>query len=226
MMWRSKLGNDFDKAMIERSEARNKAEIDRLRLLPENRFCADCGKRGTVWASVNIGVFLCLTCGSHHRSIGTHISKPKGCTGTYLWGPDEIAQMQNIGNKRAAQIYGAASADERPSPNASDATWRKFLVEKYQQKKYAPRLHQKEPEFDFFSHPHPRSAGVSFGGFMKAPRPFQDKDALVLAQGDLLSFHEPNASRGSSWVSLQESSFPKATAKGQQSPDFFAEFGL
>jgi len=27
-----------------------------------NRRCADCGSRGPTWASVNLGVFVCLNC--------------------------------------------------------------------------------------------------------------------------------------------------------------------
>merc|ERR1712232_623060 len=78
-----------------------------LRHDPANRDCADCGAKGcTMWASVNLGVFLCITCGSHHRSLGTHISKPKGCTGTYWWGPDELENMKTIGNTEARKIYG------------------------------------------------------------------------------------------------------------------------
>ena len=84
--WKSKLGNNFEKSLIERYEKETKRELDGLRKLEENRVCADCGSEPTVWASVNIGVFLCIRCGSHHRGLGTHISVPKGCTGTYLWG--------------------------------------------------------------------------------------------------------------------------------------------
>ena len=134
--WRSKLGNDYDKAMIEQNDAKFKAEIDRLRRLPDNRLCADCGNGPTVWASVNLGVFLCMTCGSHHRGIGTHISQPKGCTGTYLWGPDELERMRTVGNARAKQLYAGDEEEERPpSPTASDAVWRNYLTHKYDPQK-------------------------------------------------------------------------------------------
>jgi hypothetical protein len=48
--------------------------------------------------------------------MGTHVSKVKGCTGTYLWGPDEIAQMQELGNREALRLYGSAPV---PAPDAS-----------------------------------------------------------------------------------------------------------
>ena len=138
-MWRSKLGNDFPKEEIDRDEKKNKAELDRLRRLPENRHCADCGANDTVWASVNLGVFLCMTCGAHHLGLGTHISLPKGCTGTYLWGPDEIERLASLGNAQAARIYGGDA--QRPPPMAPYWQWRQYIVDKYQHKKFAPKQH-------------------------------------------------------------------------------------
>ena len=41
---------------------------------PGNKFCADCDMRGPTWASVNIGVLVCLNCSGIHRALGTHIS--------------------------------------------------------------------------------------------------------------------------------------------------------
>jgi hypothetical protein len=136
-MWRSKLGTDYPKEEIERDEKKHKAELDRLRKLPENRHCADCGANGTVWASVNLGVFLCMACGSHHRGMGTHISLPKGCTGTYIWGPDEIERMAAIGNAKAARMYGGD--DRRPAAMAPDSKWRQYIVDKYEHGKFMPK---------------------------------------------------------------------------------------
>ena len=32
------------------------------------------------WASYSLGVFLCMRCAGHHRSMGTHMSKIKSLT--------------------------------------------------------------------------------------------------------------------------------------------------
>merc|ERR1739838_35512 len=40
-----------------------------------NRSCADCGVGAPDWASVNIGVFICVNCSGIHRMLGVHISR-------------------------------------------------------------------------------------------------------------------------------------------------------
>eukprot|EP00746_Dinoflagellata_sp_MGD_P161164 gnl/MRDRNA2_/MRDRNA2_88210_c0_seq1.p1 gnl/MRDRNA2_/MRDRNA2_88210_c0~~gnl/MRDRNA2_/MRDRNA2_88210_c0_seq1.p1 ORF type:complete len:332 (+),score=65.98 gnl/MRDRNA2_/MRDRNA2_88210_c0_seq1:90-1085(+) len=97
-MWRSKLGNVYPRADVEKLDSKHHQILKKLRSLPGNDQCADCGATDTTWASVNLGVFLCVRCSDVHRALGTHISKVKGCGGTYLWGEDEIAQMQRLGN--------------------------------------------------------------------------------------------------------------------------------
>lgn len=61
-------------------------------------------------------MFVCVRCSDVHRAVGTHISKVKGCSGTYLWGPDELARMQEMGNARAEELYGSHPA---PAGSAS-----------------------------------------------------------------------------------------------------------
>jgi len=116
-MWRSKLGNTFPRAEVEKLDAEHHRILKKLRSQPGNDKCVECGKKENTWCSVNLGVFLCVQCADVHRALGTHISKVKGCGGTYLWGPDEIAQMQSLGNSawgsHGAQINSSMGKEEQ-----------------------------------------------------------------------------------------------------------------
>ena len=57
---------------------------------------------------MNLGCFLCVDCASVHRGLGTHITKCKNTSGTYLWGPDEISVMETKGNARVNAEYLAS----------------------------------------------------------------------------------------------------------------------
>jgi len=82
------------------------------------------------------GVFICVHCADLHRALGTHISKPKGCSGTYLWGPDEIDQIQKIGNHVAQERYPV-----RPGAYAHlDSAWSKEKQLQFCRDKYETRL--------------------------------------------------------------------------------------
>jgi len=134
-MWTSKLGNKYPMATMQENDPAAQKELKRLRSLKNssNSMCADCGVQDNSWASVSLGVFICMICSDVHRSVGTHVTKVKGCTGTYLWGPDELEKMRSIGNHGAEQIYGS----EKINPDASKEAKQRFVMEKYDKRSFA-----------------------------------------------------------------------------------------
>ncbi len=59
--------------------ARHKAILSGLLKLEENKRCADCGTRGPTWASVNLGVFVCLNCSGARCSQQVARGGKRGC---------------------------------------------------------------------------------------------------------------------------------------------------
>ena len=51
--------------------------MDVLRRVPGNGCCVDCGSPDPEWASLNLGVLLCIECSGIHRRLGVHVSKVK-----------------------------------------------------------------------------------------------------------------------------------------------------
>lgn len=135
MEWKSKLGNAYPKVEVERLHRDHLAHLKRLRKAPGNVGCADCGVSDNSWASVNLGCFLCVDCASVHRGLGTHITKCKNTTGTYLWGPDELSLMEARGNARVNAEYLASP--KAPSLSAFQVDRRTYLHRKYVQREWA-----------------------------------------------------------------------------------------
>lgn len=53
--------------------------LDFLDVLGNDK-CADCSSKKPKWASINLGIMLCIECSGIHRSLGVHISKVRSVT--------------------------------------------------------------------------------------------------------------------------------------------------
>jgi Arf-GAP/coiled-coil/ANK repeat/PH domain-containing protein len=68
-----------ERALRSSQQQRASAEkpIDVLQRVCGNDKCADCGAPEPDWASLNLGVLVCIECSGVHRNLGVHISKVK-----------------------------------------------------------------------------------------------------------------------------------------------------
>lgn len=71
------------------------AVIDKYLKKQENKLCADCKRSSPSWASINLGVFVCIKCSGCHREIGVHITKIKS-TNLDLWPANILANFGKI----------------------------------------------------------------------------------------------------------------------------------
>jgi stromal membrane-associated protein len=107
--------------------------------LPENRECADCHSKGPRWASVNLGIFVCIQCSGIHRSLGVHISKVRSVT-LDTWLPEQVAFIQGMGNVKANQYWEAELPPSYRRPNENDrGGLESFIRAKYEAKRWVGR---------------------------------------------------------------------------------------
>lgn len=111
--------------------------------VPGNGYCADCGAPSPDWASLNLGILMCIECSGVHRNLGSHISKVRSI-GLDEWAPGHLSVMQKIGNELANSVWEAAvpANREKPQANSSREAKEAWIRSKYENKEFVAPLQQ------------------------------------------------------------------------------------
>lgn len=113
--------------------------IDRVKRLPGNQFCCDCGAPDPEWLSTNLGILICLECCGIHREVGVHISRTQSIVIDEL-GTSQLLCAREVGNSGFNDIMEAKLALDpslKPKPTSGMNERREFIKAKYEQHKYA-----------------------------------------------------------------------------------------
>ncbi|XP_037534275.1 BAR_ACAPs and ArfGap_ACAP domain-containing protein [Nematolebias whitei] len=108
---------------------------------PGNQRCCDCGEEEPRWASINLGVTLCIECSGIHRSLGVHLSKVRSLT-LDSWEAEQLKLLCVLGNDVTNRIYEAQCSEEgrtKPEPDSPRAEKEAWIRGKYVEKSFVQR---------------------------------------------------------------------------------------
>ncbi|XP_017268961.1 arf-GAP with coiled-coil, ANK repeat and PH domain-containing protein 2 isoform X3 [Kryptolebias marmoratus] len=121
---------------------KGESALQKVLAIPGNSCCCDCGQPDPRWASINLGITLCIQCSGIHRSLGVHFSKVRSLT-LDTWEPELLKLMCELGNKVINQIYEARREElgaRKPQPGDP-----RHEVEAYIKAKYVDRRFVRRP---------------------------------------------------------------------------------
>ncbi|ELR61365.1 Arf-GAP with coiled-coil, ANK repeat and PH domain-containing protein 3, partial [Bos mutus] len=115
--------------------------LQRVQNVAGNSQCGDCGQPDPRWASINLGVLLCIECSGIHRSLGVHCSKVRSLT-LDSWEPELLKLMCELGNSTVNQIYEAqceGPGSRKPTASSPRQDKEAWIKDKYVEKKFVRR---------------------------------------------------------------------------------------
>ncbi|XP_018331989.1 centaurin-gamma-1A isoform X2 [Agrilus planipennis] len=113
--------------------------------VPGNDFCVDCGAPNPDWASLNLGVLMCIECSGIHRNLGSHISRVRSLD-LDEWPAGHLSVMLAIGNTLANSVWECRTQGRtKPTPTSSREEKEVWIRAKYENKEFLPAISNTMP---------------------------------------------------------------------------------
>ncbi|XP_067086071.1 arf-GAP with coiled-coil, ANK repeat and PH domain-containing protein 2-like isoform X1 [Osmerus mordax] len=125
---------------------KGESALQRVLAIAGNTCCCDCGQADPRWASINLGITLCIQCSGIHRSLGVHFSKVRSLT-LDTWEPELLKLMCELGNGVINQIYEARREElgaRKPQPGDPRQEIEAYIRAKYVDRRFVRRPSDEE----------------------------------------------------------------------------------
>ncbi|XP_063023055.1 arf-GAP with coiled-coil, ANK repeat and PH domain-containing protein 2 isoform X5 [Melospiza melodia melodia] len=120
---------------------KGESALQRVQCIAGNAACCDCGLADPRWASINLGITLCIECSGIHRSLGVHFSKVRSLT-LDSWEPELLKLMCELGNDVINRIYEAKLEKmgvKKPQSGSQRQEKEAYIRAKYVERKFVEK---------------------------------------------------------------------------------------
>ncbi|KAM3835380.1 arf-GAP with coiled-coil, ANK repeat and PH domain-containing protein 2 isoform 2-T2 [Vipera latastei] len=117
---------------------KGEGSLQRVQAIAGNEGCCDCGQADPRWASINLGITLCIECSGIHRSLGVHFSKVRSLT-LDSWEPELLKLMCELGNNVINRVYEAnreKMGAKKPHPGSQRQEKEEYIRAKYVERRF------------------------------------------------------------------------------------------
>uniref|UniRef100_A0A8C1X0P2 Arf-GAP with coiled-coil, ANK repeat and PH domain-containing protein n=1 Tax=Cyprinus carpio TaxID=7962 RepID=A0A8C1X0P2_CYPCA len=131
---------------VKEKSLKGESALQRVMAIGGNSICCDCGQPEPRWASINLGITLCIQCSGIHRSLGVHFSKVRSLT-LDMWEPELLKLMCELGNGVINQIYEARREElgaRKPQPGDPRHEVEAYIKAKYVERRFVQRRSEDE----------------------------------------------------------------------------------
>uniref|UniRef100_A0A673M3P8 Arf-GAP with coiled-coil, ANK repeat and PH domain-containing protein n=1 Tax=Sinocyclocheilus rhinocerous TaxID=307959 RepID=A0A673M3P8_9TELE len=131
---------------VKERSLKGESALQRVMGIGGNSICCDCGQPEPRWASINLGITLCIQCSGIHRSLGVHFSKVRSLT-LDTWEPELLKLMCELGNGVINQIYEARREElgaRKPQPGDPRHEVEAYIKAKYVERRFVQRRSEDE----------------------------------------------------------------------------------